>query len=250
MHWLSDSPFSTQTLHIRALAGKLDLFHKINHHNILSSSSANPGTQPDMAPKEQGPEDEYWSQWPRCTTCCTHHPAQEHLPALTTMHDVQQEYTAIEASWRKSDCRPRFHDMLTSKRPPSGWQITEAISLGIGSFTEYSCGLFDRRCSMMQFIVFMDTVRFLEAGNVTGATIEISSQDPRYMDLDRDFLRSLGVVVLERPEAEERIKKASFTYMPRVCDAQVLIKSQPALHIGWGITSGIRQNERFFHEDE
>lgn len=114
---------------------------------------------------------------------------------------LRSEYDDLMGVWKGSDCRKHLHEILAGQQPPQGWQIEEAICLGTGSWSrsheQTPQGAFYAKRSMIQLVMFMDTVAYLQASN--RSSLRIFAQEFKYTPLDWEFLATLGVTVIKVP---------------------------------------------------
>ncbi|KAK5110601.1 hypothetical protein LTR85_000978 [Meristemomyces frigidus] len=122
-----------------------------------------------------------------------------------TVADMRVEYDCAMMKWKGSKCRKEVIQMLETRKPVAGWQITEAIYLGSGSWSRYNPEnkTWAGPRSMAQFVAFMDVVAYFTE-SAGAAPIKIFAQDPKYTPLDWEFLATLGVAVVKIPLKERR----------------------------------------------
>lgn len=119
--------------------------------------------------------------------------------------DLPTAYEAAQERWSKSRCQKRLLSKLQLSTPNSGWQISKAVCMALGTL--------NNQLSLQQLVLFMDMVRFLEEEG-SCKSIELFAQDPRFTDTDKEFLQSLGIKVLEAPNAERTIRRGVFSFVP------------------------------------
>ncbi|KAK4961942.1 hypothetical protein LTR10_002436 [Elasticomyces elasticus] len=123
---------------------------------------------------------------------CEHMAHRKHPDPTLTVEDLTLLYTEKQRIWAGSTERAGLIDILDARRPADRWQLTEAICLGTGSFSEVWLSGYDGSGkAMLQFAAFMDVVAHLQLGN--HGSIRSLIQDPSYHDVDRAFLESLGI---------------------------------------------------------
>lgn len=62
--------------------------------------------------------------------------------------------------------------------------------------------------------MFMDMVETVQAKLNHADELKLYAQEPRFTQLDKDFLESLNVAVLEQPGAEELVDESSLIFIP------------------------------------
>ncbi|KAK3629032.1 hypothetical protein LTR56_018268 [Elasticomyces elasticus] len=123
---------------------------------------------------------------------CEHMAHRKHPDPTLTVEDLTLLYTEKQRIWAGSNERAEVMEILDFGRPADGWQISEAICLGTGSFSEVWLSGYDGSGkAMLQFAAFMDIVAHLQHGN--HGSIRSLIQDPCYHEVDRAFLESLGM---------------------------------------------------------
>lgn len=112
-----------------------------------------------------------------------------------TVASITKQFESNLATWKQSSCRKKYHRMLKEYQPDGhAWLITKAICFATGSFSRIN--LTNRKRSLLQFAVFVDTSRHV-AQLRDGGPLALFAQDPLYTDVDKAFLRSLDIHVLE-----------------------------------------------------
>ncbi|KAJ9645855.1 hypothetical protein H2199_002898 [Coniosporium tulheliwenetii] len=140
-----------------------------------------------------------------------------------------------------------------------GGRITNAVCLALGSLC---CEHYNRNGRFWQLAMFMDIVKQLRQHH---NDIDAFIQEPALRPLDVEFLKSLGLTVLEDPAAARVIQRTSFVYAPCMYAphllCEILAGKDPALFInpdlaecikGWQLTAAgdrteetIRNAQRF-----
>ncbi|EME45703.1 hypothetical protein DOTSEDRAFT_171280 [Dothistroma septosporum NZE10] len=108
--------------------------------------------------------------------------------AITSEHMIA-DYRRKLNTWRQDQSRQATLRILDRVRPDSGWNVSTAVCLASGSFSRDN--LEGRRRSMWQMVVFVDLSRHLRED------LKMVAQDPAYTAMDRLFLQSLGIEVLD-----------------------------------------------------
>ncbi|KAK5736518.1 hypothetical protein LTR17_007337 [Elasticomyces elasticus] len=170
-----------------------------------------------------------------------------------TIGHLRIEFEAKSRQWGSSTCRRAILNILDKQQPEEGWQLTEAVCLATNSFSRDNWQA--RQRSMMQWVAFFDITKHLQT--LEERHVQIYAQEPNYTPLDREFLASLGVKVLDAAiktasagglgKAEQHIAPSAFVFEAFMDlgsrSVQQLSQGNPALYIGssverWLSTSG------------
>ncbi|KAK4900998.1 hypothetical protein LTR27_002181 [Elasticomyces elasticus] len=155
---------------------------------------------------------------------------------------LRLEFETKSKQWRASTCRRAMLNILDKQQPDEGWQLTRAVCLATNSFSRDNWQA--RQRSMMQWVAFFDTTKYLQS--LQKGHIQIYAQEPNYTPLDREFLASLKVQVLDAAvetaskdglgEAEQHIKPSAFVFEAFMDlgsrSVQLLSQGDPALYVG------------------
>jgi hypothetical protein len=108
-----------------------------------------------------------------------------------TVESIAREFGIKRRIWRRSEARKQLHRMLALVKPDAGWQLETAVCLGTGSFNRdnFEC----RKRTMEQFAMFVDTLEYLQEQQEE--RIAVCVQEGYYNDLDKSFLKNLGMEV-------------------------------------------------------
>lgn len=113
-----------------------------------------------------------------------------------TLEDLKKSYATAASQWQASNSRRKLLEMLGSRQSfqyaPS-WKLTNAMCLATGSFSRTNTTT--NRRAMQQFATFHNICEWLSG--INNQKLEILAQEPWFTDVDREFLKSLGVGVLE-----------------------------------------------------
>lgn len=145
--------------------------------------------------------DDGWSTVPRKKNSKAPKPTVHQSPRSmkdATLSDITKDFEAKAKIWKRSSAGQQLHRTLAHFRPDGGWQINTAVCLGTGSFSRdnFDC----RKRTMEQFAMFADTVAYLQEQRSDGSKIKAYAQEGWYNELDKEFLRSLGMQVSEMPQ--------------------------------------------------
>ena len=104
----------------------------------------------------------------------------------------------------------RFIELLKKSDKPN---IDQVICTGIGSFSAYppdgvECNAY------YQFAEFLDFMEELKSMEKITADAKMFFQDPLFNKIDRDFLATYGIAVIENPEAFNKMSTTTFLYAP------------------------------------
>ncbi|KAK4900999.1 hypothetical protein LTR27_002182 [Elasticomyces elasticus] len=122
------------------------------------------------------------------------YPGRRRVDTTLNVEDLMHRYAEKQRIWACSDERSRTIDVLQNCKPAEGWNITEAICLGTGSFSEvWFNGHDGSGRSLLQLAAFQDIVACLQKD--CAAAIKVLIQDPSYNVLDRGFVSALGLTL-------------------------------------------------------
>lgn len=124
-----------------------------------------------------------------------------------TVETISREFDRHRAAWRKSTARSAVYQILHNLHvldSPS-ISIKKAICLALGSFSRNN--LETRRRSMAQLACFIDVVEHIESKS--DGKVVLFAQDPIFTSIDRDFLKTLGFLVLDTEKRKDGIGKAT-----------------------------------------
>ncbi|CAD0091052.1 unnamed protein product [Aureobasidium mustum] len=130
------------------------------------------------------------------------------LPAVDRSLTVQKlldEHTRCKRQWVESEARRWLQQLLTRQMAEGGWSLNKAVCVALGS---PSLSWANRLRSVWQLVMFMDLV------DMDADELKLYAQEPRFTSLDKDFLESLGVAVLEPPQAEELADESTLIFIP------------------------------------
>ncbi|KAK5685450.1 hypothetical protein LTS10_003529 [Elasticomyces elasticus] len=190
----------------------------------------------------EGPEDG-WTKVSRGKRDAPKHVSTLAQPMkdLTIGH-LRTEFETKSKQWRSSTCRRAILNILDKQQPDEGWQLTEAVCLATNSFSRDNWQA--RQRSMMQWVAFFDITKHFQT--LQEGYIHIYAQEPNYTPLDREFLASLEVQVLDAAietaskdglgEAEQHITPSAFVFEAFMDlgsrSVQQLSQGDPALYVG------------------
>ncbi|KAI9745355.1 MAG: hypothetical protein M1835_002618 [Candelina submexicana] len=150
------------------------------------------------------------------------------IPSGLTLQKLQQQYEDHRAEWETSQCRSRLESLLDPgtggvERP----SICNAVCLGLGSMLDPD----HRKTSFLQLAAFKTMSSAL---GLISSTSQMYAQDPCFNELDKQSLESMGIQILEDPEAFAHIGTTTFVYGPH-CERSLLLRAfegkDPALVI-------------------
>lgn len=140
-------------------------------------------------------------------------------------------------------------DIIDGLRPAQGWNITEAVTLGLGRLVYFGKETLPKsfaewpeerrrsytRAPLLQLAAFIDVVQKIE--HSAAQTVVLLAQDPAFSSADVGFLAKFGIEVVQNPEAQRRIHSSTFTFCPFLrieVERNILARcppTQPQLHI-------------------
>jgi hypothetical protein len=158
----------------------------------------------------------------------------------TNLSELRAQYDIIRNIYRVGPVARRIKNYVQA-RP---CRFTNAVALGLGSFTarEPASHAESRRSSLCRLVVFNHMVDSLSNRSNT----DVYALDPAFTGLDKQFLRSLGVNVLEmeRPSALDekfgqnpldipmQLGNNTLLFSYGVLCAYTLLNTKPKLYIG------------------
>ncbi|KAJ4355374.1 uncharacterized protein N0V89_003390 [Didymosphaeria variabile] len=142
-----------------------------------------------------------------------------------TEEKLLDELNTMERKWEKTSCAKNLARMLSLR----DWMVTEAVCIGIGSF---SIDWDHRYRSMWQLVLFRAVVKTVQQ---EGVPLALYAQEPAFTPIDISFLSRLKITATSSG-IESRITSRSFIYAPFV-DWYILLplflkEKDPELYIG------------------
>ena len=145
----------------------------------------------------------------RCEEYLMHHDYSEEYKTrlLETIH----HYRSI---WTTHPHRNALYNRIVSSKPGDGWQIKEAVAMGIGPLQiNGKANQPEVPIAILQLVVFLDIVSLLR--RESGQKIDIWAQDPLFRPVDVAVLRELGIEVIWEPDACSAFRRdGMFYFMP------------------------------------
>lgn len=139
---------------------------------------------------------------------------QETLPPVDkslTVQKLSEEHKRCKQQWVESDTRQWLQQLLARQMPEGGWPLNKAVCVALGS---PSLSWANRLRSVWQLVMFIDMVETVQAKLNHTNELKLYAQEPRFTQLDKHFLESLNVAVLEQPGAEELVDESSLIFIP------------------------------------
>ncbi|THC91166.1 hypothetical protein EYZ11_009379 [Aspergillus tanneri] len=151
-------------------------------------------------------------------------------PSRLTQEELQQQLQRCRQRWEDSDTWKVVEETLRSW----GMAVDDGIvCIGMGSPSGFlRGGWVDRRSvSMYQLAGLMSIVDWMRR---THPNVNVYAQDPVLNAHDKFLLLSLGINVLEHPDAFEKVSPATFLYCPGAEQTHLvqLLASNPAFLFG------------------
>nr|POF06950.1 hypothetical protein CFP56_31574 [Quercus suber] len=146
-----------------------------------------------MSPSEQQGSDREWKHVGRSKGRTLQSNVPRAIAGLmkdANIELLQRDFDIKLKIWRASSCRRQLMHFLETRKPDDGWCLENAICLGSHSFSRDNFR--NRQRAVMQFVAFIDTVRYLQT--LQDAPIAMYAQDPTYTSLDRTWLARVKVV--------------------------------------------------------
>ncbi|KAI4819834.1 hypothetical protein E4T44_10382 [Aureobasidium sp. EXF-8845] len=141
-------------------------------------------------------------------------PIDSSLPPVDQSLTVQKlldEHTRCKKQWVESEARRWLQQLLARQMAEGGWSLNKAVCLALGSPSQLWA---HRPRSVWQLVMFMDLVDMVRPRLNHADELKLYAQEPRFTLLDREFLQSLDITVLDPPQAEELVDKSTFTFVP------------------------------------
>jgi hypothetical protein len=110
----------------------------------------------------------------------------------TNLHDLVEQYEMAIRTYRADSFSQKIRDFIGSK----SWNITNAVALGLGSFSWNDVTTRPRgscQWALFQLVVFNDMVASLP----NGAAIKVYAGNNIFNSLDKKFLEHIGVNMIE-----------------------------------------------------
>ncbi|KAF3053038.1 hypothetical protein E8E11_011438 [Didymella keratinophila] len=142
-----------------------------------------------------------------------------------TAEKLFQDFQNRTEKWKTTACAKHLEDVLAR----AGKKLTEAVCIGIGSFSR---DWEHRHRAMWQLVLFMGVVSYLRQSSTE---VRLYAQEPAFTSLDHDFLSFLSVNVCADNIATH-ITPQSFVFSPFV-DWYLLLPiflkdKDPVLYVG------------------
>ncbi|KAL6718874.1 hypothetical protein ACLMJK_003108 [Lecanora helva] len=129
--------------------------------------------------------------------------------------------------WLESECLRRLIKLFEqSILTEAHVAITNCVCLGLGSFLTGHPTTFYELAALKSILDILGERHRIQ---------QVIFQDPAFSDLDKSFLRSLGYVVVEDPQAFSTIDENTFVFAPHLEVAQTAISLEnrkPTLFVG------------------
>ncbi|KAH0007053.1 hypothetical protein KCU78_g11978, partial [Aureobasidium melanogenum] len=136
------------------------------------------------------------------------------LPSVDRSLTVQKlldEHTRCKQQWVESEARRWLQQLLARQMAEGGWSLNKAVCVALGS---PSLSWANRLRSVWQLVMFMDLVDMVRPSLKHANELKLYAQEPRFTALDKDFLQSLGVAILEPPQAQELADESTLIFIP------------------------------------
>ncbi|EOA83289.1 uncharacterized protein SETTUDRAFT_155840 [Exserohilum turcica Et28A] len=152
-----------------------------------------------------------------------------------TTEKLLAEFKMLQERWEDTALAAQVKQIVEEKSKDGeggcGWGVTEAVCIGIGSFSRDWA---HRWRSLWQLVLFVDVVGCLTK-ETTNKQIPCYAQDPAFTPLDTEFLSLLSITSLSS-HLESKITASSFVYSPFVDWFLLLPKflagRDPVLYVG------------------
>ncbi|CAD0112538.1 unnamed protein product [Aureobasidium uvarum] len=128
-----------------------------------------------------------------------------------TAQKLLDEHNRCKQQWVESDARRWLQQLLARQMTEGGWSLNKAICVALGS---PSLSWANRHRSVWQLVMFMDLVDLVRPKLNHANEFKLYAQEPRFTSLDREFLQSLDIAVLDPPQAEELVDQSTLIFIP------------------------------------
>ena len=183
--------------------------------------------------------------------CFTYEPAvlKEILKGRCLLPEIEQEYqlcrsfwTDAQENWRDTAWHQRIKKHFRRALIESSTPITQVICMGLGSFARHFAfrahGGDFRDCGDLtyhQLCVLEFLLDLLARHQKTFDAGKVYFQDPSFLDVDEEFLRSKGFSIMRVPQAENMMTSSTFLYAP-ILPSNLLFDAftvdYPAVYVG------------------
>ncbi|RKF71635.1 hypothetical protein GcM1_250067 [Golovinomyces cichoracearum] len=122
-----------------------------------------------------------------------------------TLEEVKKEFHLWQKQWEgSSSCADLKKKIINLKETSKIFEINDLVVLGIGSLL--SARREARRCSATQLAAVLTILQ------VVNKAVPVVVQDPQYLELDEEFISSLGWTTVRDPKAFGLIGESSLVF--------------------------------------
>lgn len=122
-----------------------------------------------------------------------------------TLEEVKKEFYLWQKQWEgSSSCADLKKKIINLKETSKIFEINDFVVLGIGSLL--SARREARRCSATQLAAVLTILQ------VVNKAVPVFVQDPQYLELDEEFISSLGWTTVRDPKAFRLIGESSLVF--------------------------------------
>jgi len=144
-----------------------------------------------------------------------------------TAEKLMVEFKKLQERWEDTSVARQIKELISNKT----WTVTEAICIGIGSFSR---DWEHRWRSIWQLVLFTSIIQHLNSSS-SNKTLQVYAQDPAFTPIDIEFLHLLNISTTPSG-IESHITPKSFVYSPFV-DWFILLPmflkgKDPVLYVG------------------
>ncbi|KAJ5709161.1 Sensitivity To Red Light Reduced-like SRR1 [Penicillium malachiteum] len=166
-------------------------------------------------------------------------------PARLTLDDLRIQYSLHRSQWVESETWNGIESVLAeriSRRVQDGngldGRVDGIVCIGLGSLSGFlRDGWVDRRDVSMYQLAALESIRDLVVENTSvdsKVSVSVYLQDPVFNKLDCALLESLGMTVVNHPEAFERVTRNTLLFCPGAerKHLEQILPSNPGLLFG------------------
>ncbi|KAJ6021955.1 Sensitivity To Red Light Reduced-like SRR1 [Penicillium herquei] len=165
-------------------------------------------------------------------------------PARLTLDDLRIQYSLHRSQWVESETWRGIEGVIAERISSRVMQMQDAgrvdgiVCIGLGSLSGFiRDGWVDRRDVSMYQLAALESIRDLVVENTSmdsQVSVPVYLQDPVFNKLDCALLESLGMTVVNHPEAFERVTRNTLLFCPGAerKHLEQILPSNPGLLFG------------------
>ncbi|KAL1958700.1 hypothetical protein VTO42DRAFT_4043 [Malbranchea cinnamomea] len=173
--------------------------------------------------------------------------APAEIPDGFTFQKLKDTYEWHKSRWQTSETWESVKKVLEVEVGKSTKELHNCVCIGLGSLSGLlRGGLVDRRSiSLFQLAALTSILEYISQPEIPVTIGKCYAQDPVFNFLDKEFLDSIGIEVLEDPDAFALVDDRTFLYAPgaeRTHLSQLLSKD-PAIFFGGPLEDPLVTND-------